>query len=85
MSINLFFQVSGSHRNLVLLLAPGITRALGSNVVLSTACPVFVVLQLVGNELFPRFLDHWLWFELLVREGARARIEVTAGRGKRKR
>lgn len=83
-SIYLFLKISGSHRNLILLLTSCITGTLGSNVILSSTCPIFIVFKFVWYKLFPRFLDHRLWFEFFIGKGSCTWIKISARRCKRK-
>lgn len=62
----LLFKVASPEGDLVLLHAAGVPRPLRRQVVLSTSCPVLVVLEVVGNELLPRLLDDGLRLEILI-------------------
>lgn len=75
--INLFLQVSGTHRYLILFLAAGITRPLCRNVVLSTSRPVLVVLKFIWNKLFSWLFNHRLRFQFFVWECACTWIKIS--------
>lgn len=71
----LLLQEGRANGDLVLLEAPRVARALGRHVVLPAPRPVLVVLQVVWDEDFARFLNHGLWLQLFLGELAFARVK----------
>lgn len=71
----LLLQEAGPDGDLVFLEASGIPGALSSQIVLPAPSPVFVILHFIRDEDLSSLLDHRLWFQLLGRELALARVE----------
>lgn len=77
MEINLFFQISGSHCDLIFFLATCVTWSLGGNVILSSSGPILIVLKFIWNKLFSWLFDHRLRFQFFVWECACTWIKIS--------